>query len=162
MNPRDELTCFKCKKFICENEGQEITVQNKVWKRQAKMMKKNGGGIPIPQSDDSDEDTWLDQLQGSDSEQEEESTNLKKPVKQIRQDDKNRKFSEDLALFFGPRKDGIIRMNNGCLLTTYELTPLPELNPTVRNYAQLSDLQTKGLPANEQLPTRWTRHVLAH
>ncbi len=50
----------------------------------------------ILQINDSDEDTWLDESSGSESEQE-ESIMLKAPDKEIRREDsKNKNFSEDL------------------------------------------------------------------
>ena len=90
--------------------------------RRDKDDEEEWGGIPIPQSDDSDDEYWLEELTSTESESEQEEEDVSRqslrkrvatPNNEIRDRVNN---TNDLAFLFGPRRDEIIRQRNGNLL----------------------------------------------
>jgi hypothetical protein len=88
------------------------------------------GRIPIPQSDDSDDEPWLDESHSSELEQEEEGVTLDTPATGKEKFSQNalmignsniyvnKESTEDFAFRNGPRRDGIIRRKDGSLIIT--------------------------------------------
>ncbi len=88
------------------------------------------GGISIPQSDDSDNEPWLDESSSPESEQKEEDATSEPPVKRKQEGlsqnalmsvnnhvTVNKESTEDFAFRNGPRRDGSIRKKDGSILT---------------------------------------------
>jgi hypothetical protein len=117
------------------------------------------GGIPIPQSDDSDDEYWLDEISSDESESEpyeadagpyalnlrepdddsdDASSNLTSQVQRTstppKKDEKAQmsiSTFDDLAFLIGPRRDGSIKRKDGTVFTLTELiTTLNTLPPT--------------------------------
>jgi hypothetical protein len=111
-------------------------------------MKKNGGRIPIPQSDDESEDyTWLDELGSSD-----EKNNIRpacvvsvttafknEPNIQVKERKVNWTTTDDFAFRHGPRKDETILMKDGSILTLYDLKLLMKINTNVITKQRTTD-----------------------
>jgi hypothetical protein len=123
--------------------------------------------ISIPQSDDSDNEPWLDESSSPESEQEEEDTAIDPPKKgqekglsqnalMIVNKQKlvvNREYTEDFAFRNSPRRDGNIRMKDGTVLIIddhlYSMTlqttkgrpkeeeEIPENDPTLPRWSAL-------------------------
>jgi hypothetical protein len=87
LNPDLQFFCAECE----ENKKQDKAITKRGLERAEKDDEEEWGRIPIPQSDGSDEDTWLDELSGhsSESEQEEEICTLKQTVARANRDDSN-------------------------------------------------------------------------
>jgi hypothetical protein len=123
------------------------------------------GRIPIPQSDDSDDEPWLDESHSSESEQqEEEDVTFETPAMGKEKFSQNalmivnnpmhvnKESTEDFAFRNGPRRDGIIRRKDGSLIIIDDPLYSETLQPTKE--------RSKGegeLPENDSsTPRRWS------
>ncbi len=128
--------------------------------RRDKDDEEEWGSIPIPQSDDSDDEYWLEELTSTESESEQEEEDVSRqslrkrvatPNNEIRDRVNN---TNDLAFLIGPRRDGIIRQRNGKLLTILALSPV---NPTYSISRSMSDSPQQSDATAIQ---SWTGHLL--
>jgi hypothetical protein len=131
LNFDDELTCFSCKKYELANPDPQTTNTKKVMEKAGKDDEEEWGRISIPQSDDSDDDTWNDESTDSLSEQREDSQPLIFNLGPKRNNSMTKLItllmpitSEDLTFLVGPRRDGISRKKDGTLIMTDNLPPL--------------------------------------
>ena len=160
LNPKNKFTCFECKRYIAENEGQENDTTTQGLGKTDKDDEEEWGRIPIPQSDDSDEDTWLDEAPKSESE-EEETIGSHTPTKKIKQGEhKNKKFTEDLAFRYGPRRDGIVKMKDGTLLIPHGPLPLTTTFTLMKTNSHHDE--RRDSPRDEPTKLRWNHHVLSY
>ena len=126
------------------------------------------GRIPIPQSDDSDNEPWLDESSSSESEQEEEDVTIGPPVMRKQEGFSqnalmiannhvtvNRESTEDFAFRNGPRRDGSIRKKDGSILTVDE-QPYPK-----NTQPEKAAKEEERLPENEVALPRWSPLLLA-
>ncbi len=63
------MICFECKRTIIDNEGQENEDDFRDKGRKDRDDEEEWGRIPIPQSDDSEDEPWFGESHSSDSEQ---------------------------------------------------------------------------------------------
>jgi hypothetical protein len=126
------------------------------------------GRIPIPQSDDSDNEPWLDESYSPESEQEEEDTAIEPPVKRKQGGfsqnalmivnnhvNVNKESTEDFAFRNGPRRDGSIRRKDGSILTVDD-QPYPQ-----NTQQEKATREEERLPENEVALPRWSPLLLA-
>ncbi len=143
-------------------------------------------GIPIPQSDDSDDEHWLDESDESELEQHEADTgpfslNLRKPdddpddastnlTSQNRQTPTSPAMKEqkqmsmeninDYAFLIGPRRDGRIKRKDGTVLSLQELPhTLNQSHQTVHTSLEPIILDSPFPMSPTALPS-WTGHLM--
>jgi hypothetical protein len=78
LDPEVELFCQECGKYLTELDcgfDDNINPKRGIQKRRDRDVEE-WGRIPIPQSDDSDDEPWLDESHSPKSEQEEEDVTL--------------------------------------------------------------------------------------
>jgi hypothetical protein len=117
-----ELFCQECGKDLTELDcGFDDNINPKRgMERRDRDDQEEWGRIPIPQSDDSDDEHWLDESHSPESEQEEEDVTIDTPVmgneKGLSQNaliivnnpmHVNKESTEDFAFRNGPRRDGM-------------------------------------------------------
>ena len=124
LDPKVELFCKECDKELVELEcgyrsGEQTDIPTKRGMEKAgRDDEEEWGRIPIPQSDDSDNEPWLDESSSPESEQEEEDDTIKPPAKRKQEgfsqnalmitnnhEIVNRESTEDFAFRIGPRRD---------------------------------------------------------
>jgi hypothetical protein len=144
------------------------------------------GGIPIPQSDDSEDEYWLDESSDDEPEQHEADTepsifNPRKPdddsddasstltclaqqptVSPASTEQKNMSFQniDDYAFLIGPRLDGLIQQKDGTILTLQEPTTI--LNLSHQSVSPSLEMTTLNAPYTVRftgLPS-WTGHLM--
>jgi hypothetical protein len=118
LNVNEELLCTECKPTEDEISTKRVLGKND-------NDEEEWGRIPIPQSDDSEDDTWFDDE--SETEEEDESSGLTHYESAKATQEKytrNKMLNDELAFKLGPRRDGIVRRNDGTLLITDEIIPL--------------------------------------
>jgi hypothetical protein len=128
------------------------------------MMRKNGEGSLSLQSDDSDDEPWLNESHSPESKQEEEDATFETPAMDKEKFSQNalmivnnpmhvnkESTTEDFAFRNGPRRDGIISKKDGSLIIIDD----PLYSETLQT--------TKGrpkeegeLPENDSTPPRWS------
>ncbi len=126
------------------------------------------GRIPIPQSDDSDNEPWLDESSSPESEQEEEDATIEPPVMRKQEGFSqnalmivnnhmtvNKESTEDFAFRNGPRRDGSIRKKDGSILTMDDQHYPKETQP------EKVFKEEERLPENEVALPRWSPLLMA-
>jgi hypothetical protein len=130
LDPEVELFCQECGKDLTELDcGFDDNINPKRrMERRDRDDEEEWGRIPIPQSDDSDVEPWLDGSQSPESEQEEEDVTFETPATGKEKFSQNalmivnnpmhvnKESTEDFAFRDGPRRDGIIRKKDGSLI----------------------------------------------
>ncbi len=121
------------------------------------------GRIPIPQSDDSDDEPWLDESHSPESEQEEEKVTFETPAMGKEKFSQNalmivnnpmhvnKESTEDFAFRNGPRRDGIIRKKDGSLIIIDDSLYSETLQPRKERPKEEGEL-----PGNDSTPPRWS------
>jgi hypothetical protein len=137
MNPLQKLICLQSQQDTNEHDEPEDehdkpdkTNPKQGLEKADKDDEEEWGRIPIPQSDDSDEYTWLDELSDSSESEQEKGiiTSAESTAPTNEKGEMNKIFSDDFAFRHGPRRDGNIRNKDGSLLTLNELLPLTKTN----------------------------------
>ena len=162
MDERTMLTCWECKRTIIENEGQENEDGAGDKGKKDKDDEEEWGRIPIPQSDDSEDEPWLEESQSPDSEGENKTptTSNKKGFSQnvltIASNTLlvDRQSTEDFAFRNGPRKDGIIQRKDGSLIT------LDEDHYTDPSQPERALTRERAIPETGLAPPRWSPLLL--
>jgi hypothetical protein len=118
MDDKIVLICFECKRTIVDNEKPENEDEAGDKGKRDRDDEEEWGRIPIPQSDDSEDDTCFDDGTGSNQENGNTSTPQTSSSKtEDKGECRNSLNSDNLAFLVGPRKDGIIRRTDGTLIT---------------------------------------------
>ncbi len=146
LDPEVELFCQECGKDLTELDcGFDDNINPKRgMERRDRDDEEEWGRIPIPQSDDSDDEPWLDESHSSESEQEEEDVTLETPAMGKEKFSQNalmivnnpmhvnKESTEDFAFRNGPRRDGIVRRKDGIVrsVTKNKLRKLLSLFPS--------------------------------
>jgi hypothetical protein len=122
------------------------------------------GGIPIPQSDDSEDEPWFEESHSPESEPgDEDVTPMRGNKKGFSQNVLtivsntlliNKQSTEDFAFRNGPRQDGIIQRKDGSLITIDEC-PYPKQSQPRKPFKK-----EKGLPEVGLEPPRWSPLLL--
>ncbi len=134
LDPEVELFCKECDQELVEldcgyRSGEQTDMQTKRgMEKTEKDDEEEWGRIPIPQSDDSDNEPWLDDTSSPESEQEVEDATIEPPVKRkqggLNQNalrivnnhvTVNKESTEDFAFRNGPCRDGSIRKKDGSI-----------------------------------------------
>jgi hypothetical protein len=187
------LFCLECLpgRVTPENEGIVKETQPSSEKgvgRTGRDDEEEWGGIPIPQSDDSDDEYWLDENSDDepDSEQREADTepshvNLRKPdndpddasstltclaqpfpVSTATREQKHMSFQNinDYAFLIGPRLDGLIQQKDGTILTLQEPPTILKLpHQTVYKSLEPTTLDVPYTIRSTEWPS-WTDHLM--
>ncbi len=137
LDPEVELFCQECGNDLTRLDGEleeNVNTQRRM-ERRDKDDEEEWGGIPIPQSDDSEDEPWFEESHSSESEQgDEDVTPVMGNKKGFSQNVLtivsntlliNKQSTEDFAFRNGPRRDGIIQRKDGSLITIDEC-PHPE------------------------------------
>ncbi len=170
LDPEVELFCQECRKDLTELDcGFDDNINPKRgMERRDRDDEEEWGRIPIPQSDDSDDEPWLDESQSPESEQEEEDVTIETPAmgneKRFSQNTLtivnkptivNKEYTEDFAFRNGPSRDGIIRKKDGSLLTIDDQLYPKDTQPLKALKRQ------EEIPANGMALPRWSPLLLA-
>jgi hypothetical protein len=167
LDPELELFCQECGKNLTELDcGFDDNINpKKGMERRDRDDEEEWGRIPIPQSDDSDDEPWLDESRSTESGQEEEDVTFDTPAMGKGKFSQNalmvvnnpmhvnKESTEDFAFRNGPRRDGIIRKKDGSLIIIddplYSMTlqttkgrpkeegEIPENDPTLPRWSPL-------------------------
>ena len=121
------------------------TTGKQSYERRDRDDEEEWGGIPIPQSDDSQSSG--DYLSDDTEEEEDESASLT-----------SRQRSDDLAFLLAPRLDGKIKGKKGLVIDLNEPTP------NIKNTSHQETQHHEREPAGQQpiLPPQWTKHIFAY
>jgi hypothetical protein len=174
LDPKVELFCKECDKELVELEcgyrsgKQTDTPTKRGMEKAGRDDEEEWGRIPIPQSDDSDNEPWLDESSSPESEQEEEDDTIEPPAKRKQEgfsqnalmitnnhEIVNRESTEDFAFRIGPRRDGSIRKKDGSILTVDD-QPYPK-----NTQPEKATREEERLPENEVALPRWSPLLLA-
>jgi hypothetical protein len=137
LDPEIELFCEECDqelvKLDCGYRSREQTGMptKRGMEKTEKDDEEEWGRIPIPQSDEPDNEPWFGGSSSPESEQEEEDTTVDSPEKgqekgrsqnalMIVNKPKlvNKEYTEDFAFRNGPRRDGNIRKKDRTIIIT--------------------------------------------
>jgi hypothetical protein len=134
LDPGRMLVCWECKTNIIEEETKENTNEKRGFEKAARDDEEEWKRIPLPTSDDSSEDSWLEESSRSeaDNESAEQITIAEEPTAETKKNVRNNYMSaikrdngnhESIALAFllGPRRDGVILTKEGTLISTGEV-----------------------------------------
>ena len=170
LDPELELFCQECGRNLTELDcGFDDNIKPKRgMERRDRDDEEEWGRIPIPQSDDSDNEPWLDESSSPESEQEEEDVTIGPPVMRKQEGfsqnalmivnnhvSVNKESTEDFAFRNGPRRDGSIRKKDGSILTVDE-QPYPK-----NTQPEKAAKEEERLPENEVALPRWSPLLLA-
>ncbi len=187
------LLCLECVPGRVTPEREDLVKTTKLFHKQG--MEKTGrddeeewGGIPIPQSDDSDDEYWLDEISSVDSESERYETDAGPSALNSRNPDEDpddASFNltsqvhrtstpptkkgkaqmpmsnfDDLAFLIGPRCDGSIKRKDGTVLTLNDLiTTLNPLPPTPEPSLEPIPTISPSQPNSIEILS-WTGHLM--
>jgi hypothetical protein len=165
-----ELFCQECGRNLTELDcGFDDNINPKRgMERRDRDDEEEWGRIPIPQSDDSDDEPWLDESSSPESEQEEEDTTIDPPERGKEKgfsqnavmivnklEFVNQEYTEDFAFRNGPRRDGTIRKKDGTILTIDD-----QLYPKGKQIEKAFKKEEE-LPEEGTKPPRWSPLLLA-
>jgi hypothetical protein len=175
LDPEVELFCKECDQMLVEldcgyRSGEQTdTPTKRGMEKTEKDDEEEWGRIPIPQSDDSDNESWLDESSSPESEQEEEDVTIEPPVMRKQEGFSqnalmivnnhvtvNKESTEDFAFRNGPRRDGSIRKKDGSILTVDD-QPYPKDTQPEKALKE----EERRLPENEVALPRWSPLLLA-
>jgi hypothetical protein len=174
LDPSLELFCKECdERLIALDCGYDRPREKNVTKRRLEKAEKDDeeewGRIPIPQSDDSEDDTWLEGSDDSDQEREIRPACVvsvdiafdTKPDKQETGKNKvNTRVTDDFAFRHGPRRDGIILRKDGSILTITDLNPHETEQSTNKNMIIQETKMNQKLPDETSHRPQWTSALL--
>jgi hypothetical protein len=170
LDPEVELFCQECGKDLTELDcGFDDNINTKRgMERRDRDDEEEWGRIPIPQSDDSDNEPWFEGSSSPESEQEEEDTMIQPSAmgkeKELSQNALmivnklklvNKEYMEDFAFRNGHRRDGAIRKKDGSILTIDD-----QLNPK-GTQPERACKKKEGLPEEGTTTPRWSPLLLA-
>jgi hypothetical protein len=166
LDPEVELFCQECRKNLTRLDGEfeDNTRTQRRIERRDRDDEEEWRRVPIPQSDDSEDEPWFGESNSSESEQDgEDITPTMGNKKGFSQNVLtivsnpllvNKQSTEDFAFRNGPRRDGIIRRKDGSLITIDEC-PYPEQRQPRKPLER-----EKGLPETGLKPPRWSPLLL--
>ncbi len=174
LDPEVELFCKGCDQMLVElncryrSREQTDTQTKRGMERTEKDDEEEWGRIPIPQSDDSDNEPWLDESSSPESEQEEEDVTIEPPFMRKQEGfsqnalmivnnhvNVNKESTEDFPFRNGPRRDGSIRRKDGSILTMDDQPYSKDTQP------EKALEEEERLPENEVALPRWSPLLLA-
>jgi hypothetical protein len=166
LDPEVELFCQECGKDLTELDcGFDDNINPKRgMERRDRDNEEEWGRIPIPQSDDSDDEPWLDESHSPESEQEEDDVTFETPATGKEKFSQNARIivnnpmhvnkestEEDFAFRNGPRRDGVVRRKDGSLIIIDD----PLYSKTLQTTKERSK-DERELPESDSTPTRWS------
>jgi hypothetical protein len=165
LDPEVELFCQECAKDLTELDcGFDDNINPKRgMERRDRDDEEEWRRIPIPQSDDSDNEPWLDESHSPESEQEEEDVTFETPATGKEKYSQialmivnntmqvNKESTEDFAFRNGPRRDGIIRKKDGSFIIIDD----PLYSMTLQTIKGKPKIEGE-IPENDLTLPRWT------